>query len=181
MPSPLAHTAAGIALYLVGRPALSEKETPRTGRIPTLGLVTVGFSLLPDIDSVVGLLTGNFGRYHNNLTHSLFVGLVLSLLPAAYGRRRGGAGAAVWYLAALLPYALHLLMDAANVGRGIMALWPLTTDRFQLPFPLFYGFHWSDGLLSVRHIWTFVTEALFALALLGGTRFAVRWRARGGK
>jgi hypothetical protein len=43
---------------------------------------------------------------------------------------------------------------------------------------LFYGFHWSNGWLSVRHIWTAVSELTFsALALALWTLWAKRRRA----
>jgi hypothetical protein len=51
-----------------------------------------------------------------------------------------------------------------------MAFWPFDMARYLLPFRLFYGFHWSDGLLSVRHIWTFLSEGVFAAVLLALVR-----------
>jgi hypothetical protein len=56
-----------------------------------------------------------------------------------------------------------------------MALWPLTGGRFQAPVFLFYGLHWSQGWLSVRHLWTLATELAFAAAsLLALRRFTRR-------
>ncbi len=56
-------------------------------------------------------------------------------------------------------------MDAFTIGRGVMILWPFSIDRYASPVSLFYGVHWSDGWVSVRHLWTMVTElALLAAA-----------------
>jgi hypothetical protein len=48
----------------------------------------------------------------------------------------------------------------------VMALWPLSEKRFLLPVPLFYGLHWSDGWLSLRHVWTVLTELAFTAVAL---------------
>ena len=63
MPSPLAHTAAGFAVYNFLR-SREEAESK-------LFRVTILFSLLPDADSLVGLVSRDFIRFHNNISHSL--------------------------------------------------------------------------------------------------------------
>jgi hypothetical protein len=63
-------------------------------------------------------------------------------------------------------------MDAATVSRGVMALWPLTETRFLAPVTIFYGLHWSDGWISIRHLWTLLTELLFAGLLFGLLRLS---------
>ncbi|MCL4871392.1 MAG: metal-dependent hydrolase [Anaerolineae bacterium] len=174
MPSPIAHVAAGAALYWVGRRYVTASPPERIGPLPALALVTVGFSLLPDMDSLVGLVAGDFGRFHNNLTHSVVAGAAASTLFATlitwYGRGRFR----YWFAAAFTAYLLHILMDSATIGRGVMAFWPFTSDRYQFPWLLFYGLHWSDGLLSPRHWWTLLTESAFALVLLSLTRYVIR-------
>ncbi|HUM69857.1 MAG TPA: metal-dependent hydrolase, partial [Chloroflexota bacterium] len=139
--------------------------------LPGLLLVTAGFSLLPDVDSVVGLLSGDFGRFHNNATHSLFVGTAVSLLFGAGMKWRRGRGFRFWSVVALACYSLHILMDAATWGRGVMALWPFTQNRFHFPFILFYGLHWSQGWLSARHLWTLLTETLFVVLVVAVLSF----------
>ena len=166
MPSPIAHTAAGYAIYYLSRSRLPQMKAEKIGPLPTPLVVTAGFSLLPDLDSIVGLLTGNFGRFHNNATHSLVVGLGIALIFAAIMWWRELAGIGYWFTLALFSYGAHVLMDSATIGRGVMAFWPFTSDRYLLPFHLFYGLHWSDGWFSVRHLWTFFTETTFAAVLV---------------
>jgi inner membrane protein len=137
-------------------PIASRAGTPQQGRRgPTR------FSLLPDVDSLAGLIAGDFGRYHNNATHSLLVAAGVSLGFAgimAWKRQSFG----FWFLVAVACYGAHVLMDSATPSRGVMAFWPITGRRFHFPLQLFYGFRWSDGWFSVHHVWTVVTELGFA-------------------
>jgi len=170
MPSPIAHVAVGyFVARIAGRP---KARTPST--VPTHVLIgsAVGLSLLPDLDSILGIMTGDFGKYHNNLSHSLFVGLVVALaaggVAAASGRARFLAGFGI----ALACFELHVVMDYFTVGRGVMAFWPLTSERFLAPVPLFYGLRWSDGWVSPRHVWTVLTEVPLAVVVVFAAR---RW------
>lgn len=166
MPSPIAHLAAGYAIYHMSRSRIPHMKVEIIGPLAAPLVVAAGFSLLPDVDSLAGLLLGNFGRYHNNATHSLIVGLGVSLIFGGVMRIRERTGFCYWLSLSLLSYETHILMDSATISRGVMAFWPFIDERYLLPFRLFYGFHWSDGLLSVRHIWTFLTEGVFAAVLV---------------
>lgn len=160
MPSPIAHAATGYLVYRLSD--LRRRHAP-----PALALlVTVGLSFLPDLDSILGLALGDMKRFHNNLAHSFVFGtlvalalggLVKSLLRITYWRG---------FTLALVCWEAHVLMDYCTVGRGVMVLWPLTSERLTAPVSLFYGVHWSDGWLSWHHLATVVTE-LATVALVG--------------
>jgi membrane-bound metal-dependent hydrolase YbcI (DUF457 family) len=162
MPSPIAHSAVGYAFYRLYRRRFPGLASNRSGPVPWLLAIAVGFSLLPDIDSLAGLLAGDFGRYHNNLTHSMIVAAGVALLAGVAGAFMGLGRFLDWFSLAFLCYGAHVLMDAATIGKGVMAFWPLTDERFLSPLPLFFGFHWSDGWLNRRHWWTAATELAFA-------------------
>lgn len=162
MPSPVAHLAAGYVTYYLGRSRQPRLKAETIGPVPTSLAVTAGFSMLPDVDSLAGLVMGNFGRFHNNATHSYVVGFGAALAFAAVMQWREERGFLYWFMLALLSYESHVLMDSATISRGVMAVWPFSMERFLLPFRLFYGFHWSDGLVSTRHLWTFLSEGVFA-------------------
>lgn len=166
MPSPIAHVAAGYAIYYLNRSRQPQMKVESIGPLPTPLVVASGFSLLPDVDSLAGLVMGNFGRYHNNATHSLVLGIGVALIFAALMQWREKQGFAYWFMLACLSYEMHVLMDSATISRGVMAFWPFTANRYLLPFRLFYGFHWSQGWLSLSHLWTFLTEGLFAAVLI---------------
>ncbi len=166
MPSPIAHSTMGYAFYKIFQRRFPWLAGGRTGPLPFLLIAAVILSLLPDIDSVLGLLVGDFGRFHNNITHSLFVGLGVALVAGMVGSFGLRAGFREGFLITFFCYQLHVIMDFFTVGRGVMAFWPLSSERFSSPFKLFYGFHWSDGLLSVRHGVTLITELSFSLLLV---------------
>ena len=154
MPSPIAHLSAGC---LIGRKA-------------KLGLwemfAVLALSQLPDLDSIPGILFGDFGKYHNNLTHSIFfcvaasavVGMAVSMFWKGKGKR--------WFLLSLIASSLHLLMDLFTTGRGQMLFWPITSARFKPPFQFFYGLQWSKGLFSISHLWTTLNEVAVILVVV---------------
>ena len=158
MPSPVTHAAAG---YLLSRYLLKDY----TGFRPGMIWAGVALSCLPDIDAAVGLLLGDMGRYHNHMMSSPFFALLVAGGAGAVAWR---AGAAVrpWFILTLACYLVHITLDFFTHGRGIMLLWPFSETRFKPPFSVFYGVHWSDGLISSRHLWTLLSE-LGTLAVLG--------------
>lgn len=165
MPSPLAHAAAGYAVYEIFRQRGQAQRAEGALVTAKRFILVVVLTMLPDVDSVVGLLSGNFGRFHNNATHSLFVGLLAAAIVGLLMSRVQAGRFAPWFFLTLLLFELHVVMDYFTIGRGVMAFWPFTAERYLAPVSLFYGFHWSDGLLSVSHLWTIVTETAFSAAL----------------
>jgi membrane-bound metal-dependent hydrolase YbcI (DUF457 family) len=175
MPSPLAHATMGYVIYRLACAPVEQQPDKQASwrdlRLP----VAVGLSLLPDSDSIVGFLSGDFGRYHNNASHSLVVGAIVALSVGGVARWRFGAGFRRWFLLALLCYDLHIIMDSFTISRGVMGLWPFSEARYLAPVSLFYGLHWSEGWFSIKHLWTLITELGFvALALLGATVYRSR-------
>ncbi len=175
MPSPLAHSAVS---YLIYR-AQGQSARPRTRAAWWILGAALFFSFLPDLDTVPGVLFADFGKYHNNLTHSLFTLAAVALLgggalPAtvfgAYSRRVGFVA---------LCYGSHLLLDYFTVGRGLMLFWPLTDARYQAPIKLFTGVHWAHAWRHPGHLWTLANELLFIGALALGWRLWRRWRRAG--
>ena len=135
--------------------------------------------MLPDLDAVPGILVGDIGRFHNQATHSLLVGVAVALaaaIPLAHWRR--APFLRLWLLL-LLPYEAHVLMDFCTPGRGVMLLWPVSAERFSSPVSLFEGFHWGNGLLSPSHLWTIASETLLVAPLVLLTELAARRRAAG--
>ena len=162
MPSPIAHVAAGYAVY-----CLFSSISACAKAMPALAIFAacVFFSLLPDADSVVGVLAGDMGGFHNNLSHSLAAGLVVAIIFAALIRGAGVRDAGAWFLLSLACYVLHVVMDYFTAGRGVMMFWPFCDTRFQSPWPLFRGVQWAMGLWTIEHIWTVLNEMVFVGAL----------------
>lgn len=178
MPSPLTHAAMGYAIYRLRRAHAPDIDSLKPRQMPRLLLITIGLSVLPDVDVVPGLLAGDLGRFHNHISNSVFVGLLVAFVFASLAWARYRSSFTFWFTTAALCYELHILMDLLTPGRGLMLLWPFTSDRYDLPLKLFYGVHWSQGWLTFHHVVTLATEFL----TIGGVLLSVRTirRIRGG-
>lgn len=166
MPSPLAHVAGGYATYQVTK-RRQASSTPAEGSIsPVVLLLALGAALLPDVDAIAGLLLGNFGRFHNNVTHSILVGLLVAIVIGGLAwLTLSSTRAFTVSLLVLVNYQTHIFMDFLTDGRGVMLFWPFTATRYESPILLFYGLHWSEGLISIHHLITLANEAVFVAAL----------------
>jgi inner membrane protein len=160
MPSPIAHVAAGYAVYRIFRKALPVLENTQPASL--LVAAAAVLSLLPDLDSVVGVAAHDFGRFHNNITHSFTFGIVVALLVAMVVALKRGKGIGMaWFMFAFACYSLHVVMDFFTAGRGVMALWPFLSNRFESPICFFRGVKWATGVWSGQHLWTILNELLF--------------------
>jgi membrane-bound metal-dependent hydrolase YbcI (DUF457 family) len=161
MPSPISHIAAGIIIYR-SLPAEQRQKFPgRMFRFPFLALIILGVSLLPDMDALLGILTGDMGSYHNQGSHSLFTGLIVAIVLGLILRWWFKGKYLFWVGLLFASYTAHLFLDMLTNGRGIMLLWPFSTERFLSPVLLFYGLRWSHGLWSITHMWTVISEVVF--------------------
>ena len=167
MPSPITHLAAGYAIYRLARDRVPGRTFGQHWRLPGLLVFALIFSMLPDLDSVAAVLLNDFGRFHNQGSHSLLVGLAVALATAGLAALLRAGSLRVWFVVALVAYELHVILDFLTVGRGVMLFWPLTDSRYLSPLLLFYGLHWSDGLFSVNHVITLVTEVALILLVVG--------------
>jgi hypothetical protein len=157
----------GYVIYRLFRrklPSCWPLKRPRSFHI--LVIVTFFFSLLPDFDSLIGILVGDMARYHNNETHSLIVGFLLALAIGGAVWLKTRLNFLEWFLIIFLCYNMHVISDFFTYDtRGVMLFWPLSVERYASPIDLFYGVRWSDGWISVHHLWTLGTESLFALGV----------------
>lgn len=166
MPSPIVHTTLGYVLYRFVRNRVPENFNPVYLSLPLVLVFAISVSLLPDIDSAAGVLIGDFGKYHNNATHSLLVGVLVAFVLALITRLIVKSGFWFWFVVGLAGYSLHVLMDYFTFGgRGVMLFWPISAERFEAPVKLFYGVRWSESLLNPIHINTLVTELVFVLLI----------------
>ena len=135
--------------------------------------------MLPDIDAVVGILSGDMGRYHNQWTHSLIVASTAALVVALAIYSLLREKLKLWIVASMLCCWLHVLMDTVCNGRGVLLLWPFIDQRFLSPVLLFIGLHWSQGVWSPLHLLTALTEILFIAVLYSAMRYV--WRSDSNK
>jgi membrane-bound metal-dependent hydrolase YbcI (DUF457 family) len=166
MPSPFAHITTGYLIYRAVKDKLPENTTRRLWLLPTNLLVFTGLSILPDIDTIPGLIFGDMHGFHNNYTHSLITGLFMALGIAALLSRFYKISFIRWFPAVLASYEIHILMDFFTSERGVKLFWPIYPERIIAPVKLFLGFQWGLGFFSIMHFWTLFTEVIFFLALL---------------
>src|ERR1051325_9374911 len=129
MPSPIAHLSVGYAIYQGYKERLPEAQI-RVWKLPLHLIVVAGLSLLPDLDVIPAILFKDMHRFHNNLSHSVFVAIPISLLVAGLFQRIYRSNFWLWFLICMISYDLHVLADAMTAGRGVMMFWPVTDVRF---------------------------------------------------
>jgi len=178
MPSPLAHTLIGYILYRKKGDTVIKRDSHRW-LILFQTLFIIGLSYLPDLDSLPGFIFKDLGGYHNQFSHSLLFGLFVALVIMLGSYLLRAKHPAHWFWLTLASYWLHIFMDFLTPGRGVMLAWPFTDQRFSSPIKLFYGLHWSEGLFSMQHIWTILTESLFIAAILLAWHFLSKGRFKG--
>jgi membrane-bound metal-dependent hydrolase YbcI (DUF457 family) len=178
MPSPIAHLAAGYIVYTSLR-RHDPGAVPAGLRTPeALFAATAVFSLLPDVDAAVGVISGDMLRSHGAAMHSVAAGVVVALATGLGMQLGFGGKGRFWFVLAFTCYGLHILMDSFTVGRGVMLLWPLSEVRVLAPVSVFFGLRWSQGWWSTDHLITLATELPLALLTVGAARWLACLRDR---
>lgn len=166
MPSPIAHISVSYAIYRLNRgklPAIKDRKRPAL----LILCVSLLAAMAPDVDAVIGILFGDLGRFHNNSTHSLVVGAAFAIGLAGAMWIFGQKKFSTWFTIAIMNYSFHVLMDMVTYqSRGVMLFWPLSLNRIEVPFSLFYGVRWSEGVISLSHLWTVASELVFLAGIL---------------
>lgn len=138
MASPLAHTLLGFTLFNLWPAGIRDFQIR-----PWLvyGLVLTA-SLAPDLDFIPGLLLGDPSRYHQTLSHSLGMALVLALGFGTILRLlKTGLSWANWSGLLLLLIGSHLLLDFFTADYrppfGFPLFWPFSEIPHTSPLPIF--------------------------------------------
>lgn len=161
MPSPVAHTLAGLCLA-----EAAGRRRGGPGR-PVVAAVLVAANL-PDADFAPLLLGLDPGQlFHQSVTHSVAFVLVSTLALALLLRKRLPLGRA-WALL-LLAGLGHLALDLVSVDRrppiGVPLLWPFSDGVWHSPVTLFLGLDKSSlaRLPSVGNLAAVAVEAAWLL------------------
>ena len=165
MPSPIAHLGAGYAIYRYYKCRQPENQA-RLWKAPFPMILTMGLSLLPDLDIIPAIIFRDMKDYHNHFSHSLLLGIPIAGLVAALLLHKYRSHFWLWFLICLISYDLHVIMDMMTADRGVMLFWPVTQSRVVFPIKIFYGVRWEFGWFSIHHLWTIFTESVFVLILV---------------
>jgi membrane-bound metal-dependent hydrolase YbcI (DUF457 family) len=174
MPSPIAHLGVGYAIYRYYKNRLPE-DRRFFWKLPFQLILVAGLSMLPDLDVIPAIIFRDMRAYHNNISHSLFVGIPVAFLIAGIFQRVYRSNFWLWFMICLISYDLHVIMDSLTADRGVMLFWPLSGARYASPVKIFYGLQWGLGWFSPWHLWTILTESLFVgLVVVAVNYFAKR-------
>jgi membrane-bound metal-dependent hydrolase YbcI (DUF457 family) len=165
MPSPIAHLGAGYAIYRYYKHRLP-RDQRRFWKFPLQMVMVMGLSMVPDLDVIPAIILRDLKTYHNNFSHSLLFAVPAAFLIAGIFHRIYRSSFWLWFVISFVSYDLHVIMDTLAPGRGVMLFWPLTETRFASPIKTFMGLQWGVGWISILHLWTILTESLFALLVL---------------
>jgi inner membrane protein len=173
MASPVGHGLIGYAIYRVT--ASAEREDRRT-----LLCICLLLAIAPDFDFVPGIVSGQPALYHQGISHSLGVALVVSFgIAVTYSLTKG----TLWadWGRFFLAYASHLMIDMFGPDRrppyGIPLLWPINDAYHLAPFQLFWGVHhaketstttgeWVTGILTPYNLGAIGMEVLVTLSVI---------------
>jgi len=163
MPSPLAHTLAGLTVHVAA--ARDEEELFDLRRIG----VFVFAANAPDLDFLLNLFDGR--NHHQQETHSVGFAALCALASAALFRlwswprpfALGVSAGAAW----LTHIVLDLLNHDTNPPIGLMALWPFSHEYYKFPWPVFLDVGRTFTWRTVRHdLLAGAWEALVLLPVL---------------
>lgn len=169
MPTPIGHALAALAIApFAAREGGSRADFVRTSAI------LAGCACAPDLDLVLRFVDG--ANHHRGVSHSLgaaaIVGVAGEIARRAF-RLRIPNGA---WLA--LAWASHALFDWMGIDtsppRGLMALWPVSSEFVIAPFAVFYDVIRSFSIEAIRHN---AIAVAFEVAILGPLAF-LSWRRR---
>jgi membrane-bound metal-dependent hydrolase YbcI (DUF457 family) len=172
MPSPVGHALAGLTVHILASQRAEDLLSP--GR----AILTVSAALLPDIDLAFQLVDGR--NHHGNETHSLGAAALAALVVWAVAGARGVARPRLLAAATGAAWFSHVVLDFLNRDThppiGILALWPLSSEYFKIPWPLFLDIGRTLEWSTVRHdllaaLWECVVLLPF---LWGAWRFRLR-------
>jgi inner membrane protein len=173
MPSPIAHSATGYAIF---RLMNHQKRLPMLNRNWQHSFLAIVVANFADLDFIPQILTSE--RFHRGPSHSMWFAVIVSLGIALTFKVIKGKPFKPLFFYALLLYGSHLLLDFfTGGGNGMLLFWPFSNKLFQAPLTLFPGVHHSQGFLYKEH-WVFITfELAYSLILFGGL-WALRQRGK---
>jgi membrane-bound metal-dependent hydrolase YbcI (DUF457 family) len=135
MATPLGHVLAGQIAFRAATGAGPDASV-------RLGLLCAFASVAPDLDFVPGLLLGAPARYHQGVSHSFAMAILVATLLAGVHAWKGGRFGPAW-IALFLAAASHLVLDLFGPDRrtpyGIPLFWPFDSGTYLSPITLLPG------------------------------------------
>jgi inner membrane protein len=159
MPSPIAHSATGIAL---GQLFPERAPSSRWRRLVRLASLLV-LANVADLDFIFQLVFDR--RIHHTFSHSLVFTLTIAGLVGLIFAVLGRDGSRAFLLTAVL-YGSHVLLDMLGGGPGVQLLWPFSAAYVIAPIQIFPPVHYSRGVLDASHLTFIAFESVYSALLL---------------
>ena len=160
MPSILTHPAVPLAIGL----GLGARVIP-----PRLIYAGIAASIVPDLDVYLERFTSSIG--HRGLTHSLAFALLGGLCAALIARALRTTHRTAFFFIFAATISHPLLDMCTNGGAGVTLFWPLTLERYFLPWtpievsPLGVTRFFSERgaeVLASEAVWVWLPAAVVA-------------------
>jgi inner membrane protein len=184
MPSPVGHEIAGLLIFDLLR---NLADVGR--RVKTLSLCLL-VAILPDFDFIPGIIEGEPNKYHHGSSHSIFIGLTITLILTLmfYFRDK------FWIYMTLFfsIYLSHLVLDLFSLDQsypyGLKLLWPFSTEYFISPQSVFADIRRVNSntefvpslIFNSHNLMAVLREVVILTPPVIVTRLYSRWRRSGG-
>ena len=189
MPTPIAHSAVGLAVYL-SLPT-KFKNALSTRKKVIFVFCAIALALFPDFDFLPGIAIGHPGQFHHGPSHSLVAALFSA---SCFSLLASQLCTDVPLIKFWPPFATaslsHPLLDALAADRsppfGIPFLWPFSSTFYISPFPFFGDVARNDStnnlflssLFSLHNLKVAVVEVCLSIGLIAlilGIQNRKRW------
>jgi inner membrane protein len=128
MPSQLGHALAGVCGYAIMRRRVARQ------RSAWLFMGSILMANLADLDLLISILAGDYGRFHGGPTHSLTAVCIAGSLGIVLGRFCTNESVQ-WGIWAAGLYSSHVLLDL--LGARVQLFWPFSPVPVGAWLPIF--------------------------------------------
>jgi inner membrane protein len=177
VPLPVAHSAAGLASYLLFRDGPRPRISLR--KELSLALVAVITANLPDLDFLPGLIIDQPARFHHGPSHSLLVGAITGALVylvtgpffTEISRKKL---LLIFLMAGISHTVLDFLAVDTSVPYGVPLFWPFSDMYYISAVPVFLDVTRVDDsnqlffatLFNFHNVMNFFMELLLSTAVV---------------
>ncbi|MEK6692172.1 MAG: metal-dependent hydrolase [Nitrospirota bacterium] len=173
MPTPVAHSLAGLGLYLLFNRKYNFLKDLK-GFIPFFIAATAA-----DLDFIPGLLIGEANRYHHGITHSIGASLIVAFTFSLIFRLNRDF--IERFLIFLSLFLSHIFLDYFSIDTsfpyGVPLFWPISERYYLSEIPVFIDIQRGNiGLLFSLHNWIAALREVLIVGPFTVISFIYRYR-----
>jgi len=169
MPSPLSHSIVSLSFF-----PLLKSENKTKNKI--FALVLIFTALLPDMDILTGIFTGNFLKYHRIYTHTILGTTIYSIIVLILISFLKVKNKMLIFISLTLAYISHIVLDLLGIdnyppnGTGIKIFYPFSDFSLNPQFKLFYfeivgKNNLNPNIFSIENLFFFIAELITSLII----------------